>query len=122
MVGGSVAAVDDESRSCMQVAAVAGTRLLRFAVRARQQALDRIAAVDLSPSRKHAMVAAAGRRIARAQGLIKRQVQAACPDATFASVYGRSLDTFLTQMGQRADCLSENVYVQNAVTCPAPKH
>ena len=118
LVGGAVVTVDATTQACLNSTAAASNRLLRYAIRARQRALNRIAAVDMGPSAKLALVAHTAQQIAKARALIEQQIAAACPEATFTSVYNRSIDTYLTGIAQRADCLAGAVYVQSAVTCP----
>src|SRR5262245_16870557 len=50
MVAGSVSAVDASTQTCLDAAATGVSRLMRFSINARQNALDRIAATNLQPS------------------------------------------------------------------------
>jgi len=120
IVGGSVGAVDGSTQACIDAAARASARLLRFAGRARQQALDRMAATNMGPSAKLAAIARTDKSIAHARAVLKRRVEAVCPAATFQSIYQRDTDTFLGGIAQQADCQVGGVYVQANVVCPAP--
>ena len=40
----------------------------------------------------------------------------ACPQ--FATIYGRSADSFLRTMKQRADCIMSRTYIHNLINCP----
>jgi cysteine-rich repeat protein len=120
MVGGSVGAVDETTHTCIATVRAGARKLLRYAARARQGAFDRIAKVNLGPSLKQALVDRTAQRIARAQTLIGAQIDAACPNGTFESVYSRSVSDFVAGIAQRGDCIAAQAYVQNAVTCPSP--
>ncbi|MFN8644961.1 MAG: DUF4215 domain-containing protein, partial [Candidatus Binatia bacterium] len=116
--GGTIAAMSGDQQRCVDATARNGNALLRYAMRARQHALDTIAAEILPPEAKTALVARSGRAIARAQALVQVRVAAACPGTTFQDLYGQDPATFLARIAGRADCLGQSVYVQNAVTCP----
>jgi cysteine-rich repeat protein len=118
LFGGAVAALAGAKQTCVDVTARAGTRLLRFAMRARQQALDAIAASPLALDEKQALLARSQREIAHLAALTKQRILASCDDAVFRDAYGRSVDALLSGIASRADCLAQSVYVQNAVTCP----
>ena len=80
MVGGSVAEVGDTKRLCLDAAGRYAVKLMRFAMRARQRALDRIASSQLDPRKKQELVEQSRLRIARARTAIKRRINAACSD------------------------------------------
>ena len=119
MLGGSVGSVDVTARSCVSAAGREGERLMRLATRMHRRVLDRIVADDLPPSQKQALLDRAARRIQQARAAATQRLEAVCSAASFAQVYGRSLDTFLDGMQQRADCVAGAAYVQAAYTCPA---
>lgn len=116
--GGTIAAMSGDARDCVDATAAAGNALLRFAMRARQRALDTIAATVLPPDAKTALLARSAAAIARARTLAAARVAAACPGTSFADLYGQDPASVLGRIAARADCLGESVYVQNAVTCP----
>lgn len=118
MFGGTVSAVDGSKQTCLDTTGPAAARLLRFAMRARQQALDEIAATPMALEEKTWLLERSARMIARAADKTKARILAACPAADFQDAYGRSVDDFLARIAGRADCLAQSVYVQNAVTCP----
>jgi len=119
MVGGSVGSVDATAQACVSAAARESERLLRLATRRHRHALDRIVAHDLPPSEKLELLNRAARRIQQAHNAAKQRLQTTCNPDAFAQVYGRSVDTFLDEMEQRADCVAGAAYVQAAITCPA---
>jgi cysteine-rich repeat protein len=119
MVGGSIGSVDATVQACVGAAAQEGERLMRLATRLHRRGLDRIVAKDLPPSQKHEILNRAARRLQRAQDAAGERLRATCDAASFARVYGRSLDTFLDEIRQRADCIAGAAYVQAAITCPA---
>lgn len=120
MFDGTVAGVDEDTQACLDVTARSSTRLLHFAMRARQRELDAIA-IATEPmllADKTARLERSRARIARAADLTKRRILARCPTADFADIYGRGVDVFLANVTGRADCMAQAVYVQNAITCP----
>ncbi len=118
MFGGTVAAVDGSAQTCLDVTGPAAARLLRFAMRARQRALDEIAATPMALEQKTRLIERSARAIARAADKAKARILSACPAAEFEDAYGRGVDAFVAGIAGRADCLAQAVYVQNAVTCP----
>ncbi|HVO26076.1 MAG TPA: hypothetical protein VMW56_20870 [Candidatus Margulisiibacteriota bacterium] len=91
-----------------------------LATRLHRHGLDTIVAKDLPPSRKIELLNRAAQRLQRAHDAAKQRLLATCDAASFTQVYGRSLDTFLDEMQQRADCVVGAAYGQAAITCPAP--
>ena len=120
MVGGTVAATDDTTAACVQAGARESTRLLRYAMRSYQQALDRIAGTILEPAQKTRLVDWARTRVARAQARSAAALTAICPANDFSETYGRSVDAYLGGIAAQAGCMAGFVYVQDAVVCPAP--
>jgi cysteine-rich repeat protein len=120
MVGGTVAAVDETTAACVQAGARESTRLLRYAMRSYQQALDRIAGSVLTPDEKTRLVDWARARIARAQSSSAGALTAACPAHDFSAAYGRDVAAYLSGIAAQAGCMAGFVYVQDAVVCPAP--
>ena len=117
-LGGTVAAMAGDAQRCVETTARAGNALLRYAMRARQRALDAIAAVVMPAEAKTALIARSEAAIARAQALLEARVAAACPDSSFSALYRQDAAAVLGRIAGRADCLGQSVYVQNAVTCP----
>src|SRR5262249_37663274 len=116
--GGTIAAMTGDDQTCVAATARASGAVLRYAMRARQRALDVIAATVLTPEAKTAWVARSAAAIARAQSLMQARVAAACPGTTFHDLYNQDIGAVLGRVAGRADCLGQSVYVQNAVTCP----
>ena len=120
MVGGTVGSVDESKAACVQAGARESTRLLRYAMRTYQQALDRIAGTEQTADQKTRLVAWARARVERAQARSVAAVGETCPAGAFADAYRRSTDEFLGSIAAQAGCMVGFVYVQDAVTCPAP--
>ncbi len=118
MVGGSIAAVDDSTTACVQAGARESARTLRYAMRAYQQAFDRIAALNLEAAEKQRLVDWARARIARARAASVAAIAATCPAAAFERAYGRGADAFLAGLAEQTGCMTGLVYVQDAVVCP----
>lgn len=118
MFGGAIAATEGSDQTCLDATGRGAARLLRFAMRARQQALDQIAAAPMMLAEKQARLARSQRMIARVIELTKRRILAQCTAQQFEAAYERGIDDVLTRIAGRADCLAQSVYVQNAVTCP----
>jgi cysteine-rich repeat protein len=111
-------AASDQAAGCLSATAAAATQLLRAAFRSRTRALDRIAHVPMPPSEKLAIIARSTAAIGRARQAMGQRLARNCPKEGFAALYGRSADTVLALIAQRADCLGGAAYVQGAVLCP----
>ena len=120
MVGGTVGSVDETKAACVQAGARESTRLLRYAMRTYQQALDRIAGTNQTADQKTRLVAWARARVERAQARSVAAVGETCAAGAFADAYRRSTDEFLGGIAAQAGCMVQFVYVQDAVTCPTP--
>jgi hypothetical protein len=118
--GGGLRLADSKTQRCVGSAARAARKLVRFAFAAQVGALDRIARGGFTPQAKEGLVQRAATRVARARQVLADQMALHCSDAEFASVYERSIATFLEGIAQRADCLAGAAYVQSRVVCPAP--
>lgn len=110
-----------ESAACVANAAQRADEVLRVSDRERRTPLDRIATRLVPLERKLSLIARAGARRAQAATHATRRAAAACPADRFAALYGRPLETLLTDLAARADCLIDGVYVQDAIACPAPR-
>jgi cysteine-rich repeat protein len=119
MFGGTIAAAEGSELTCLDTTARASARLLRYAMRSRQLALDEIASAPMELPAKLAVLERSTRRIAHATQVTKRRILTVCPNDDFEYAYERGIDEFLARIAGQADCLAESVYVQNAVTCPA---
>ena len=122
MVGDAVAQVSAADNACIQAAARAAAKLLRYSVRARQRALDQIAATDMQPADKQRALGRAQVIVDRIAARLRRGVALTCAENDFAVVYGRSIATFLDGIAGRGDCVAAAVYaVDGAGECPAPR-
>ena len=92
MFGGTIAAVDGNTQACLDVTGRAASRLLRFAMRARQQALDQIAAAPMTLAGKQARLERSARTIARAVELTKRRILAAARPPTSRTSTAEAID------------------------------
>ena len=120
MSGALVPAADRVTQQCVDGMARAATTVLRYAVHQRQRALDVIAARNLSPSDKQALIDQGTARIERLRDRLTAEVSAECPAGEFGTIYGPTPSALLDAIGQRADCLAGAVYVQSGVVCPLP--
>jgi cysteine-rich repeat protein len=120
MVAGSVASVDPPMTSCIEVTSKQSARVLRYAMRQRRQALDRIARRRLDLDAKQALLGRAERRIEHIRGVAAAQIAAECSGAEFQASYNRTIDTYLRDLAGQADCFGGAIYVQDAVLCPPP--
>ena len=114
----STTVIDDTTRTCVQSAALATTKLLHRAFRSRQRALDRIAVSNLTLPEKEARLERSTQQIGRAMQQLQERITRSCPETAFESVYGISIDEFLASIAARADCLGESTYAQGGVLCP----
>jgi len=120
MAGGSVAASGEPEQSCIRASARMASRMLRFALRAQQRALNRIAAGNLTPSDKQLELDRAEQMTQRIRDRARQRLLLACSQSDFESIYGRSIDTVLDSVSHRASCVNSFMYlVDGAVQCPA---
>jgi cysteine-rich repeat protein len=120
LVAGSIAQADEVTTACVEAGARESLRLLRFAMRAYQKVLDRIAALDLPADQKDRLVEWATRRIERAQASSRAALATVCAADDFALAYRRSAEEFLADVAGQAACMAQFVYVQDGVGCPMP--
>jgi cysteine-rich repeat protein len=119
-IGGAVQQVDAPAAACMRGAAREAIRLLRLGMIVYAQVLDRVAALALPPAEKQALVAWAAQHIAQTQSRSHAELAAACDESTFSALYGRAIDSFLTNIAGQAACMAQLVYLQDGVRCPTP--
>ncbi len=121
MVGGSVAAAREDEQACLRSSARAASRLLRFAIRVQQRALNRIAGEELSEARKSFEIERARLFVERIRARAEKRLTFECPETDFVSLYGRDIGTVLESVAQRAECVNEFIYiVDGATNCPEP--
>jgi len=111
--------LDAADQACISAAGDATERLVRSTIRARRRAFDFIAATDLTASRKRQRVARSATQIARRQARLSAALQSWCTPDQFAELYRLDIAAFLAHIAGQADCYTEFVYIQAAVTCPA---
>jgi len=120
MAGGSVAASGEPEQSCIRASARTASRVLRFALRVQQRALNRIAAGNLTPSEKQLELQRAEQMTERVRSRARQRLLFVCSQSDFESIYGRSIDTVLDSVSHRAACVNGSMYlVDGAVDCPA---
>lgn len=120
MVGGTVAAMEAPSARCVDEAAQAAAKLVRFANRSRRSALDRIAIRRLDLATKQALLGRAEARIDAVKVRLAERLQAVCPSNQFLGLYNRDVQHYLDDLSNHGKCFGGAVYVQDAVRCPAP--
>jgi cysteine-rich repeat protein len=108
----------EPTRACRLAASGAATSLFRYALRLRNGALDRIITSPLALAGKEALLSWSEARILRARAALREVVQSRCSAADFHAVYGFTLDAFLTEVANQADCTVAGTYAQAAVRCP----
>ncbi len=121
MAGGRVAAAQEPERSCVSQGVRATGRLLRYAMRFQQRALNRIADEDLSPSEREVELARVDTILDRVRDRSRKRILSSCSPTEFEEVYGRSIDAVLDSVVDRVSCVNGLVYVVDAgLECPAP--
>ncbi|MFQ5667437.1 MAG: hypothetical protein ACE5I7_13555 [Candidatus Binatia bacterium] len=115
---GSVATIDEAMGRCVRQTSALGARLLRFVLRLRSRALDRIASRTLTPAERQALLSRVNQRIATARQKVEHLIAGVCP--AFNAVYGRDAASFMDVLAPRGDCVVGAGYVQSAITCPEP--
>lgn len=120
MVGGAVASVDAPMSSCIEATSKASAKMVRYAIRQRRNALDRIARRHFDLPIKKGLLQRAEAGIERVRVAIARQIASACGASEFQALYSRSIETYLNDLAKQGDCYSGAIYVQDAVRCPPP--
>jgi cysteine-rich repeat protein len=92
-------------------------KVIRFVLRHEVPIMERIAARLFTEDEKRESILRIERELSAARARWIVGLGEACPD--FASVYGRSPDSFLRTMKQRADCVLSRTYVHTGINCPA---
>ena len=88
---------------------------MRFILERETPVLERIATRLFSAEEKKASILQVERELSATRPRWVAGLLEACP--AFATVYGRSPDSFLRTMKQRTDCVISLTYVQSAVSC-----
>ena len=107
-------------RACSDAAAETTDRLMHFVFRNRRQCMDRIASLPLQAPNRASLLDVASHRARTVYETLAARLATRCGAATFAEMYGRMPDTFITDLSVRADCIGGLLYIQDAVLCPAP--
>jgi cysteine-rich repeat protein len=100
---------------CIAAAAGYARKVMRFALDHETPILERIATRPLSVDERMASV----RRMVATQTAARQRwssgLLAACPQ--FATVYGRTPDSYLGTLQERTDCVLSQIFVTTAVSC-----
>jgi len=100
---------------CMAAAASYGRKVMWYALQREVPVMERIATQLIETDEKQASILRVERELAADRTRWVEGLQAACPD--FATVYGRSADSFLRTLKQRVDCVLSLTYVHSALNC-----
>ena len=102
---------------CMSAAAAYARKVMRFALDHETPVMERIATRSFSADERMAAVQRmyATQTAARARWV--NGLLAVCPQ--FATVYGRSPDSYLRTLQERTDCVLSQIFVITAVSCNA---
>ena len=84
-----------------------------------RQCLDRLASLPLPSPDRTELIDIAAHRMAASQSAVAERLTARCGAGAFTALYGRSPETWVDALSQRADCLGGSIYIQNLVLCPA---
>ena len=103
--------------TCASAAAAAVTDVFQYAMRARRDCMDRVAASARGATARAGVLASAVRHLGGAVDRAAARLSARCPD--FTARYGRTPRAFLETLATRADCIGGAFYIQDAVLCPA---
>jgi cysteine-rich repeat protein len=118
-VYGPFSALPPAQRPCAEAAADATDGVMHFVFRTRRQCMDRIASLPLQAPNRTPLLDVTGHRMSGAHEALVARLTARCGAEPFAALYGRSPETFITDLGVRADCIGGLLYIQDAVLCPA---
>jgi cysteine-rich repeat protein len=100
---------------CMVASAAYSRRVMRFILERETPVLERIATRLFSADEKKASILQVERELSATRSRWVAGLLEACPG--FATVYGRSPDSFLRTIKQRTDCVISLTYIQSAVSC-----
>lgn len=118
MADGAVAEMSPADRQCVRQTAAVSAKLLQYMTRAKGAVLNQIAARNLLPSVRFALLGKATNRIARARAAAVQQLAGVCAD--FQALYGQDAASYLSALELRADCVVGIMYVQLGVPCQLP--
>ena len=100
---------------CMTAAGAYARKVIRFALERETPVNERIATRLFTPDEKKAQILRVETELSQTRPRWVAGLTAACPE--FATVYGRSADSFIRTMKQRSDCVLSLTYVHSAVSC-----
>jgi cysteine-rich repeat protein len=100
---------------CMVASAAYSRKVMRFVLEREVPVMERIATRLFSADEKKAAILQVERELSATRPRWVSGLLAACPD--FATVYGRSPDSFLRTIKQRTDCVLSLTYIHSAVSC-----
>lgn len=118
--GPFTAPLSPAERDCSEAVAAVTDRLMHFVFRNRRQCMDRIASLPLQAPNRTSLLDVAAHRAHTAHDRLAARLAAGCGATTFVDLYGRTPETFVTDLSARADCVGGLLYIQDAVLCPAP--
>lgn len=107
------------ARACSDAAAEITDRLMHFVFRNRRQCMDRLASLPLQAPNRTSLLDVAAHRARTAHARLAARLASRCSAAVFADLYGRTPETFVTDLSARADCIGGLLYIQGAVLCPS---
>jgi cysteine-rich repeat protein len=108
-----------EQRACAEAAADATGSIMEFIFRNRRQCMDRVAGMPLQAPNRAGLLDVAAQRIDDAYSGLAARLSARCGATAFAALYKRTPHDFVAALGERADCIGAQLYIQDAVLCPA---
>ena len=100
---------------CMAATAAYSRKVMRFILEREVPVMERMATRLFSADEKKEAILQVERELSATRPRWVTGLLAACPD--FATVYGRSPDSFLRTIKQRTDCVISLTYIHSAVSC-----
>jgi cysteine-rich repeat protein len=103
--------------ACMTASAAYGHKVVRFILERETPVMERFATRAFSEQEKFEIVRQLGLELSATRQRWIAGLLEACPQ--FAAIYGRSAESFLRTLKERADCVLSKTYVNSAVSCIA---
>jgi cysteine-rich repeat protein len=102
---------------CMTASGAYAREVVQFVLQQETPVFERMATVFFTKEQKEASVRQIETEMSAARPRWVTQLTSACP--SFAAVYGRSADSFMRTVKQRADCVMSKTYIHNLINCLA---
>jgi cysteine-rich repeat protein len=105
----------EAAAECMVASGDYAREVVQFVLQQETPVFERIATILFTKEQKEASIRRIETEMSAARPRWVTQVSSTCP--SFATVYGRSADSFMRTVKQRADCVLSKTYINNLINC-----